>query len=200
MEVYAGFLEHTDHHVGRLIDALDDLGILEDTLVYYIIGDNGASAEGRSNGTFNELMARRGAAARDDVLASQHRRVWHPDVVQPLAVVGRTRWIRPISGRSKWPPLGRHAERHDRPLAEGSRPGGRSAAVPHVIDVAPTVLEAAGIESLPRSTAYQTPMAGLSMGYAFDDAKAPERRLDAVLRNVLQPWHLRQGLDDVTRH
>ena len=44
MEVYAGFLEHTDHHIGRLIDALEDLGILEDTLVYYIIGDNGASA------------------------------------------------------------------------------------------------------------------------------------------------------------
>ena len=46
MEVYAGFLEHTDHHVGRLVDALEDLGVLEDTLVYYIIGDNGASAEG----------------------------------------------------------------------------------------------------------------------------------------------------------
>ena len=46
MEVYAGFLEHTDHHVGRLVDALDDLGVLDDTLVYYIIGDNGASAEG----------------------------------------------------------------------------------------------------------------------------------------------------------
>src|SRR6476619_5127540 len=46
MEVYAGFLEHTDHHVGRLIDAIDDLGVLEDTIVYYIIGDNGASAEG----------------------------------------------------------------------------------------------------------------------------------------------------------
>ena len=47
MEVYAGFLKHTDHHVGRLIDAIDDLGMLDDTLVYYIIGDNGASAEGR---------------------------------------------------------------------------------------------------------------------------------------------------------
>ena len=46
MEVYAGFLEHTDHHVGRLIDAIEDLGILDDTIVYYIIGDNGASAEG----------------------------------------------------------------------------------------------------------------------------------------------------------
>jgi arylsulfatase A-like enzyme len=46
MEIYAGFLEHTDHHVGRLIDALEDLEILDDTLIYVIIGDNGASAEG----------------------------------------------------------------------------------------------------------------------------------------------------------
>ena len=46
MEVYAGFLEHTDYHIGRLIDAINALGILEDTLIYVIIGDNGASAEG----------------------------------------------------------------------------------------------------------------------------------------------------------
>ena len=63
MEVYAGFLEHTDHHIGRLVDALEDLGVLEDTLVYYIIGDNGASAEGTINGTFNEMFVFNGAAA-----------------------------------------------------------------------------------------------------------------------------------------
>src|SRR6059058_2247536 len=63
MEVYAGFLEHTDHHVGRLVDALEDLGVLEDTLVYYIIGDNGASAEGTINGIFNEMFIFNGAAA-----------------------------------------------------------------------------------------------------------------------------------------
>ena len=63
MEVYAGFLEHTDHHVGRLVDALEDLGVLEDTLVYYIIGDNGASAEGTINGTFNEMFIFNGADA-----------------------------------------------------------------------------------------------------------------------------------------
>jgi len=51
MEVYAGFMEHTDHHVGRLFDAFGDLGIFDDTLVYYIIGDNGASAEGTVQGT-----------------------------------------------------------------------------------------------------------------------------------------------------
>src|SRR6478672_11593957 len=63
MEVYAGFLEHTDHHIGRLVDALEDLGVLEDTLVYYIVGDNGASAEGPVNGSFNETFIFNGAAA-----------------------------------------------------------------------------------------------------------------------------------------
>ena len=63
MEVYAGFLEHTDHHVGRLVDAIEDLGVLEDTLVYYIIGDNGASAEGTVNGSFNEMFIFNGADA-----------------------------------------------------------------------------------------------------------------------------------------
>ena len=56
MENYAGFLEHTDHHVGLLVDALEQQGLLEDTLIYYIIGDNGASAEGSPQGTFNELI------------------------------------------------------------------------------------------------------------------------------------------------
>src|SRR5512139_3299449 len=57
MEIYAGFLEHTDYHVGRLIQALADLEILGDTLIYYIIGDNGASAEGTLQGTFNEMIS-----------------------------------------------------------------------------------------------------------------------------------------------
>ena len=63
MEVYAGFLEHTDYHVGRLIDAVEEVGALEDTLVYYIIGDNGASAEGTMNGAFNEMANFNGMAA-----------------------------------------------------------------------------------------------------------------------------------------
>ncbi len=63
MEVYAGFLEHTDYHVGRVIDAIEDLGILDDTLIYVIIGDNGASAEGTLNGAFNEMANFNGMAA-----------------------------------------------------------------------------------------------------------------------------------------
>ena len=63
MEVYAGFLEHVDHHVGRLIDAIDDLGVLDNTIIYYIVGDNGASAEGTLNGAFNEMANFNGMAA-----------------------------------------------------------------------------------------------------------------------------------------
>ena len=63
MEMYAGFLEFTDHHVGRLLDTLKKLSILDDTLVFYIIGDNGASAEGTLNGTYNEMINFNGAAA-----------------------------------------------------------------------------------------------------------------------------------------
>jgi arylsulfatase A-like enzyme len=62
MEVYAGFLEYTDHHIGRLIDILKRLNILDDTLIYYIIGDNGASAEGTLNGAYNEMANFNGPA------------------------------------------------------------------------------------------------------------------------------------------
>src|SRR5438270_5551913 len=67
MEVYAGFMEHTDHHVGRLIDVLSELQIVDDTLIYYIVGDNGASAEGTVNGTFNESSVLNGASALETV-------------------------------------------------------------------------------------------------------------------------------------
>ena len=54
MEIYAGFLSHTDHQVGRVLELLDELGITDETLIYCIIGDNGASAEGTLQGLFNE--------------------------------------------------------------------------------------------------------------------------------------------------
>ncbi|MFF1876190.1 sulfatase-like hydrolase/transferase, partial [Kitasatospora herbaricolor] len=73
MELYAGFMEHTDHEVGRVVDALEDLGILDETLIYVIVGDNGASAEGTPNGTFNEMISLNGLAAleTEDFMASR---------------------------------------------------------------------------------------------------------------------------------
>ena len=131
MEVYAGFMEHTDHHVGRLIDALDDLDILDDTLVYFIIGDNGASAEGTPNGCFNELdrpqRRRRARDARVHGLAD--RRLRDAEGLQPLRgrLGARDGHAVPVDEAGRLA-LGRHAQRHDRPLARtASRPRARSA-------------------------------------------------------------------------
>ena len=88
MEVYAGFLEHTDHHVGRVIDAIEDLGVLENTLIYYIIGDNGASAEGTLNGAFNEMANFNGMAALEtpEFMASKIDELGSPSSYNHYAV------------------------------------------------------------------------------------------------------------------
>ena len=94
MEVYAGFMEYTDHHVGRLLDSLKKLDILDDTLIYYIIGDNGASAEGTLNGTYNEMVnfngaGRPGDARVPDGSGSTSSADRNPTTTMPWA--GRTR-------------------------------------------------------------------------------------------------------------
>ena len=132
MEVYAGFLEHTDHHIGRLIDALGDLGVLENTLVYYIFGDNGASAEGTHNGAFNEMSNFNGMAALEtpEFMLSKIDEFGSPVGVQPLLGglgLGDERAV-PVD-QAGGVALGRHAQRHDRALAEGHR-GARRAAPP----------------------------------------------------------------------
>src|SRR6266576_516489 len=88
MEVYAGFLEHTDHHAGRLIDTLEDLEVLDDTLVYYIIGDNGASAEGTINGSFNEYFMLNGAAQLEtpEFMAERIEKFGTPEAYNHYAV------------------------------------------------------------------------------------------------------------------
>ena len=88
MEVYAGFLEHTDHHVGRVIDAIEELGALDDTLIYYIIGDNGASAEGTVNGAFNEMANFNGMAALEtpEFMVSKMDEFGSPDSYNHYAV------------------------------------------------------------------------------------------------------------------
>ena len=130
MEVYAGFLEHTDHHVGRLVDALEDLEVLDDTLIYYIIGDNGASAEGTLKGTFNEidLAQRRGRARDDRVHGLADRRVRHRRGQQPLRgrLGARDGHALPVDQAGRLA-LGRHPQRHHRPLAARLRGTGRDA-------------------------------------------------------------------------
>ena len=120
MEVYAGFMEHTDHHVGRLIDALADLELLDDTLVYVIVGDNGASAEGTPNGCFNELIVLNGAAGLEtvDFMTVADRRLRDAEGVQPLRgrLGARDGHAVPVDEAGRLA-LGRHAKRHDHSLA-----------------------------------------------------------------------------------
>ena len=121
MEVYAGFLEHIDHHVGRVVDTLEDLGVLEDTLIYYITGDNGASAEGQPNGTFSEVLIANGLATLEtpEYLASKIDDWGGPDGDQPLCDRLGARHGHPVSvdqaGRLA---LGRYPQRHDCALAQ----------------------------------------------------------------------------------
>ncbi|WP_336706225.1 arylsulfatase [Oerskovia sp. USHLN155] len=180
MEVYAGFLEHTDHHVGRLVDALDDLGILDDTLIYYIIGDNGASAEGTLNGAFNEMANFNGMAALEtpEFLRSKVDEFGSPSSYNHYAVGWAWamdtpfQWTKQVASHWGGTRNGTIVHWPER-ITQGD---GLRSQFTHVIDVAPTILEAAGLpEPTSVNGVQQSPMEGTSMLYAFDDAQSPER-------------------------
>src|SRR6185312_11046537 len=180
MEVYAGFMEHTDHHVGRLIDALAELEILDDTLVYVIVGDNGASGEGTPNGCFNELAVLNGAAGVEttEFMVSKMDDFGTPAAYNHYSVG----WAHAMDTPYQWT---KQVASHWGGTRNGTIvhwPAGIKARgeirsqFTHVIDVAPTVLEAAG---LPAPTlvngVQQKPLEGISMAYSFEDAAADER-------------------------
>jgi arylsulfatase A-like enzyme len=205
MEVYAGFMEHTDHHVGRLLDALDDLGVLENTLVYYIVGDNGASAEGDVHGSFNEILNLNGASALQttEFMVSRIDDFGTPAAYNHYAVG----WAHAMDTPYQWT---KQVASHWGGTRNGTIvhwPAGiRSKGevrhqFHHVIDVAPTVLEAAG---LPEPTqvhgVVQHPMEGVSMRYAFDDAGAGERRETQYFEMFCNRGIYHQGWTAVTRH
>ncbi|MGH3036147.1 MAG: arylsulfatase [Gaiellaceae bacterium] len=180
MEIYAGFLEHTDFHVGRLIDSLGDLGILENTIILYVIGDNGASAEGTLNGTFNEMIIFNGAAALEtpEFMMERLDDFGGPDSYNHYAVGWAHamdtpyQWTKQIA--SHWGGT-RNGTIVHWPRGIEARGEVRSQFM-HVIDVAPTVLEAAGIPA-PTSVhgVEQKPLEGVSMLYAIADGDAAGR-------------------------
>src|SRR5207342_2409607 len=205
MEVYAGFLEHTDHHVGRLVDALDNLGVLEDTLVYYIIGDNGASAEGTVHGSFNEMMMLNGAAALEttEFMASRIDLFGTPAAYNHYAVG----WAHAMDTPYQWT---KQVASHWGGTRNGTivhwpqgieAKGEVRAQFHHVIDVAPTVLEAAG---LPQPTVVdgvpQKPLEGVSMAYSFDDADGAERHATQYFEMFCNRGIYHEGWTAVTRH
>ena len=205
MEVYAGFLEHTDRNVGRLLDALEGLGVLGDTLVYYIIGDNGASAEGTLNGTFNELLALNGAAQFEtaESMASHIDEFGGPDAYNHYAVG----WAHAMDTPYQWT---KQVASHWGGTRNGTIvhwPSGLNAKgevrtqFHHVIDVAPTVLEVAGLpEPAFVHGIQQVPLHGFSMRYAFDDAKGLERRETQYFEMFCNRGVYHKGWTGVTRH
>jgi arylsulfatase len=205
MEVYAGFMEHTDHHVGRLIDALEDLEILDDTLVYLMVGDNGASAEGTPNGCFNELIVLNGAAgletvdfmtARIDDFGSP-RAYNHYAVGWAHAMDAPYQWTKQVA--SHWGGTRNGTIVHWPNGIEAK--GEVRAQFHHVIDVAATVLEIAG---LPEPTfvhgVQQIPLHGTSMLYSFDDAGAAERHETQYFEMFCNRGIYHKGWTGVTRH
>ncbi|MBP6681203.1 MAG: arylsulfatase [Saprospiraceae bacterium] len=179
MEVFAGFAEHTDHEVGRLVTALEKMGELDNTIFFYIVGDNGSSAEGGPQGTYNEMMALNGIPG-DASQMMNHIEDWgSPNTFPHFAIgwahAGNTpfQWAKQVASHFGGTRNGMVLHWPDRFKGNGEV----RSQFHHVIDVAPTVLEAAGLpEPKMVNGVTQYPMDGVSMLYTIDDATAKDRR------------------------
>ena len=205
MEIYAGFLEHTDHHMGRLIDSLAQLEILDDTLIYVIIGDNGASAEGSLQGTFNEMAPLSGFGDLETTafLTERIDLFGGPKAYNHYAVG----WAHAMNTPYQWT---KQVASHWGGTRNGlivhwpkgiTAKGELRSQFHHVIDIAPTLLEVAG---LPQPTfvngVQQRPIEGVSMAYSFNDASAPERRNTQYFEMAGNRGIYHKGWTAVTRH
>jgi arylsulfatase A-like enzyme len=205
MEVYAGFLEHTDHHVGLLIDGLKDLGVLEDTLIFLIIGDNGASAEGSLQGCFNEMAPLTGFPQLEtaEFLTERLAKLGGPEAYNHYAVG----WAHALCAPYQWT---KQVASHFGGTRNGTivhwpkgikAKGELRTQFHHVIDIAPTILEAAGLpEPVFVNGVQQRPIEGVSMLYAFNDAKAAERRETQYFEMAGNRGIYHKGWTAVTRH
>ncbi len=178
MEIYAGFGEYADTEIGRLLDAIGDTGELDNTLIFYIVGDNGTSAEGGMNGLYNEMTYFNGQLETVADILKHYDELGDPSTYPHFAagwaVAGDCpfTWTKQVAssyGGTRngmvvhWP-KGIKAKNEVRSQWH------------HVIDVAPTILEAAGLPE-PKSVngTVQTPIEGVSLLYTFADGKAPDR-------------------------
>ena len=205
MEIYAGFLEFADHHIGRLLEALSGLEILDDTVIYYIIGDNGASAEGGLHGTFNESLGFNGALeletpeflkARLDKLGGPES-YNHYSAAWAHAMDTPYQWTKQVA--SHWGGTRNGTIVH---WPRGFRAKGEvRSQFCHVIDVAPTILEIARIpEPVQVHGVTQEPMHGTSMRYSFDDAQAAERHDTQYFEMLGNRGIYHRGWSAVTKH
>jgi len=204
-EVYAGFLEFTDHHVGRIFETLEKLGIKDDTLIYYIIGDNGASAEGSINGCYNEMSYFNGLQSLEtpEYLTARIDKLGGPESYNHYAVG----WAHAMNTPYQWT---KQVASHWGGTRNGTIvhwPKGFNAKgeirsqFTHVIDVAPTVLEAAGLpEPVSVNGINQDPIEGQSMLYSFDDSAAPETHTTQYFEMFCNRGIYHDGWTAVTKH
>lgn len=203
METFAGFAEHTDHQVGRLVAQLEAIGELDNTLFFYIVGDNGASAEGGPEGTYNEMMALNGIVGKAEQMMA-HIDDWGGPTTFPHFAIGWAwagntpfQWTKQVASHFggtrngmviHWP--------------KGIRSRGEMRTqFHHVIDVAPTVLEAAGIpEPKAVNGITQRPMDGVSMLYSADHASAADRRTTQYFEMFGNRGIYHEGWVACTRH
>ncbi|MEZ5083787.1 MAG: arylsulfatase [Bacteroidales bacterium] len=203
MEVFAAFAEHTDHEVGRLVKALEEMGELDNTLFFYVIGDNGSSAEGGPEGTYNEMMALNGIVGEASQMMD-HIDDWGGPNTFPHFAIG---WAHATNTPFQWT---KQVASHFGGTRNGmvvhwpdgiSSKGEIRSQFTHVTDVAPTVLEAAGLP-FPTSVngTEQTPFAGTSFVYSFDDASAPETHTTQYFEMFGNRGIYHEGWTASTRH
>lgn len=205
MEVYAGFLEHTDHHFGRVIDAVEELGLLENTLVLYIIGDNGASSEGTLRGSFSESFNFNGLGhlETDEFLKAHIDDFGTPAAYNHYAVG----WAHAMSTPYQWT---KQVASHFGGTRNGTIahwPAGFEARgeirnqFTHVIDVAATILDVAGLpEPVQIHGVTQSPLEGTSFAESFADAAAPEHRETQYFEMFGNRGIYHKGWTAVTKH
>lgn len=177
-EVFAAFVEYTDHEIGRLLEAIESTGQADNTLVVLIYGDNGTSAEGGRNGMFSEMTYFNGVQETvPDMLRFLDR--WggpetYPHMAAGWAVAFDTpyKWTKQVGSDFGGTKVGMAVRWPKGIQAKGEL----RAQFSHVIDIAPTILEAAGLpEPKVVNGVTQRPMDGVSLVYSFDAAGAPER-------------------------
>lgn len=179
MENYAGYMAHTDHHVGRLIDSLAKSGELDNTLIFYVVGDNGASAEGGLEGTFSEIASLLGVQLGLESSIKRLDEIGGP-TSEPHVPVG---WAWAMDTPFQWnKQVASHLGGTRNPLVVHWPKGIKSkgelrSQFHHVIDVVPTILEACAVAAPDRVDGIeQKPIEGVSMLYSFDDREAKDAR------------------------